>query len=339
MQCVMTGAVEKRFTDAISRGTATYERLKAHQGSAGNLADFLGFIHEVSWKFDTLRRIDELRSHAGKVLDWTGHKSVAVAVYIRTSGDSSAIAGIFPIGSGNCVQDVLLENFAKQYTLPLMNLPEGWSIDYGRSYYVSLERDTAGAIIPHTVLPGSMEPYRTWVPLQDEAARALRVTAYARRVDQLLNLAKQAARAEQDSVRRKQLAEVSREIADLNKRRLEVANRLKKALDAEKAAQRANAWIGRLKDGMLLYTVAQQVQVALADTAPKSVLDEVSAADAARLPQVVNHYQATTVQEKTVHQGEYDILSRDIRTKEVFVLDRAKEQGAPPEAFDLPKPP
>lgn len=338
--CSFTEWSARTLTSAMS-GAAVKARLDRYQELAGNVESFMSMLHAVSVAKSVGNGLKGVAREAGRVLDWSGNKVVGVGVYIRSAGASTALAGVRILGSGECVQDILLDNYEKGITASslALDVPTDWNIDYTQSYYAEIRRAADGTLTTSIIFPGSMEPYNAWVPYQSEAFKAMKLSTYARRAGQLVAISNRAAQNVVDTALKLKMEQTRQELIELTAKRQKVAEVLARQLREAKRARDASAWIGYMKDGLSFALVLQQVSTAIEETAPKSVKDEVASSNANTLPKIISQYTKSSTEQTSTRQGEYEMVDTEVRTRERTILYWGKQYGAPQGALDLPASP
>ena len=180
------------------------------------------------------------------------------------------------------------------------------------------------------VLPGSRGPLLEKA-LSDSAAQTVALVSEDQRYhDRLLSIAASARLRARDEDAKAALDEAATLVASNHARRGTVQNELAKAIEAEKRAAGANAWIGQLQTVLTIAQLVVQTKAMLAPVAPLETLEAMDKARSApELAGVIGTFEKISQGRKVTREGELALIELEQRRITKILIDLSVRQGAP----------
>ncbi len=314
---------------------AYLDRVQHLQTAGDGLQAFIQSFYEAGVQNRIQTALVPLAERSREVLVWSQAKGAVVEVLMERDALGAQPPRFLAarlVAVGVCPYDVLVENAAKP-AVGVGPSPD-YRIDEGSSYYLWNTLNPDGTIKSAVVMPGSRGPVRQRALADEAALKLLNGTKKERYRDTVLALAAQAIRVETDAAVRKTIADAAASLADSAARRGKIEADLRDAVEQEKRAAGAVAWIAQLQNVLSLAQLVVHASAMLGPAATSADMATLkSVKDLEQLKGFLGALVTTSSQKRVTHQGQLSLIEVEESQSTQILIDRAEAGGAPTEAL------
>lgn len=318
------------------------ERLQLYQRYGNSLNAFLRRVFTAGVDKQITEWLQAQQKEIQDTLIWSGAKGELIDVVLTEpiSGDQpGSLLYIENMGIGGCMMDVLIEAIDRPDATLRAAPPANFQISSSQSFLVWATLTSSKKVSYAVENPGSRGPLID-VALASAAQReALRQSAEARRTQQIIHLAENARTQAQSAEVRATISRSIKAMQDAAQKADKVSRDLQEALERQKAAAGAIAWLDIMSKVVTAAQLANQVNGLIAGEAPATVTAAVEAAgktgDINQVRGVIVDWSTNTSQNVQQLNDQYSVLQSATTTQETYIIDTATKEGAPKAALPL----